>query len=98
MIIVVPTQSAIAASSWLLMPNSGQSELMPPSGSMTPWYQEIAPAGDDQRGGQHDAGIPGGAAERRPDVAGRSCSMNRPTRVPASRVVRMNSASNMIAK
>ena len=27
-----------------------------------------------------------------------SCSMNRPTRVPASMIVRMNSASNMIAK
>ena len=27
-----------------------------------------------------------------------SCSMNRPTRVPASTAVRMNSASNMIAK
>ena len=27
-----------------------------------------------------------------------SCSMKRPTRVPASIVVRMNSASNMIAK
>ena len=28
----------------------------------------------------------------------RSCRMNRPTRVPASSVVRMNNASNMIAK
>jgi hypothetical protein len=27
-----------------------------------------------------------------------SCSMKRPTRVPASTVVRMNNASNMIAK
>ena len=27
-----------------------------------------------------------------------SCSMNRPTRVPVSSVVRMNSASNMMAK
>ena len=27
-----------------------------------------------------------------------SCSMNRATRVPASTAVRMNSASNMIAK
>src|SRR4051812_5867944 len=27
-----------------------------------------------------------------------SCNMNRPTRVPASKVVRMNTASNMMAK
>jgi hypothetical protein len=35
-ITVVPTQSATVASSWLLMPKSGQSELMPPLGSITP--------------------------------------------------------------
>ncbi len=35
--IVVPTQSATAARSWLAMPKSGHSELMPPSGSTTPW-------------------------------------------------------------
>ena len=28
----------------------------------------------------------------------KSCSMKRPTRVPASSVVRMNTASNMMAK
>ena len=33
---VVATHSATAASSWLAMPNSGHSELMPPSGSITP--------------------------------------------------------------
>lgn len=32
----VTTVSAIAASSWLAMPNSGKSVLMPPSGSVTP--------------------------------------------------------------
>ena len=32
----VTTVSAIAASSWLAMPNSGNSVLMPPSGSVTP--------------------------------------------------------------
>src|SRR4030095_5075561 len=36
MMTVVPTVSAIAARSWLLMPNIGQSELIPPSGSRTP--------------------------------------------------------------
>ena len=33
---VVATHSAMAASNWLAMPNSGHSELMPPSGSRTP--------------------------------------------------------------
>ena len=35
--IVVASASAVEASSWFAMPNSGQSELMPPSGSTTPW-------------------------------------------------------------
>ena len=34
--IVVPTQSATAASSWFEMPNNGQSVFTPPSGSITP--------------------------------------------------------------
>ena len=34
--IVVATHSAIAANNWLAIPNSGQSELIPPSGSRTP--------------------------------------------------------------
>ena len=38
--IVVARQSAMAASIWLAMPNSGQSELMPPSGSRTPWIRK----------------------------------------------------------
>src|SRR5947207_801762 len=33
---VVATQSAIPASNWLEIPNSGHSELMPPNGSRTP--------------------------------------------------------------
>ena len=33
---VVARQRAMAARSWLAMPKSGQSELMPPSGSRTP--------------------------------------------------------------
>ena len=67
--IVVPTHSATAASSWLLMPNSGHSELMPPSGSMHALHQEVAPRRHDQRRGEHGARIPRGPAERRPDVA-----------------------------
>jgi hypothetical protein len=35
--IVVATTSATAASNWFEMPKSGQSELMPPSGSITPF-------------------------------------------------------------
>ena len=35
-IMVVARHNAMAASIWLAMPNSGQSELMPPSGSRTP--------------------------------------------------------------
>ena len=36
-ITVVPTHSAIAASSWFEMPKIGQSRFTPPSGSVTPW-------------------------------------------------------------
>ena len=35
---VTHSVSAIAASSWLEMPKSGKSWLMPPSGSVTPTY------------------------------------------------------------
>ena len=34
--IVVATTRATAASNWFEIPNSGQSELMPPNGSTTP--------------------------------------------------------------
>src|SRR5207249_6795203 len=37
--IVVPRQSATTDSNWLARPKSGQSELIPPSGSMTPTYK-----------------------------------------------------------
>src|SRR5215208_4429066 len=36
MMSVVPTHRATDARSWLLIPKSGQSELIPPSGSSTP--------------------------------------------------------------
>ena len=36
----VPSISAIPASIWLAMPNSGHKVLMPPSGSTTPWYRK----------------------------------------------------------
>ena len=41
---------------------------MPPFGSMTPDVQEVAPAGHDQGAGHEHRGIPGGAAERLPEV------------------------------
>jgi hypothetical protein len=43
----VITVSAIPASSWLAMPKSGKSELMPPSGSVVP-ISSMLP---------HDAGV-----------------------------------------
>ena len=70
--------------------------LIPPSGSSA-GVEEVAPGAD------HDAlvtrpGFHRRATDRLPDVADVSCSKKRPTRVPASTVVRINSASNMIAK
>src|SRR5690606_662898 len=38
--ITVATVSAIAASSWLAIPNSGNNWLMPPSGSVTPAHRK----------------------------------------------------------
>ena len=37
---IVANASAVAASSWFAMPKSGHSELIPPSGSITPWYKK----------------------------------------------------------
>src|SRR6185503_20338162 len=98
MITVVPTVSAMQASSWLLMPNIGHRELIPPSGSSTPCTRKyphppaiIALARTTL--GYHDSS-PNGFHTCPPS----SCSMNRPTRVPASIVVRMNRASNRMAK
>ena len=60
--------------------------------------EEIAPSCDDETARHQHRRIPRGLAERLPDVPSMSCSMKRPTRVPASSVVRMNTASNMMAK
>ena len=54
------TASAIAASSWLAMPNSGKSVLMPPSGSVTPMIR-TAPQPPTMIGGAE----PGARAARR---------------------------------
>ena len=60
--------------------------------------QKVAPRGHDRRAGRDHSRHPARAAQRRHDVAQQSCSMKRPTRVPASMMVRMKSASNMMAK
>src|ERR1035441_10361174 len=96
--IVVQTHSATVASNWFEIPKSGQRLLIPPNGSVTPWYKKYP----------HAATI--SALERmmlgyqpvRPNGFQKwpktSCNMKRPTRVPASIIVRMNKASNMMAK
>ncbi len=88
----------MAASSWLAMPNSGNSVLMPPSGSVTP-ISSTAPqaptmtAVQSQAPGRQECSLNFGTK-----LPIESCSMKRATRVPASTAVRMNSASNMMAK
>src|SRR6266702_157220 len=98
MMMAVDTDNAIAASIWLEIPNSGHRMLIPPLGSITPMYRKY-----------HQPAtlsvlemITDGYQDVRPNGAemcpSRSCNMKRPTRVPASIVVRMNTASNMMAK
>ena len=89
---------AIAASSWLAMPNSGNRVLMPPSGSSTPMSRiDPQPATITavviQAPSRHEW-----SRKRWLMPPRASDSMKRATRVPASTLVRMNSASNMIAK
>src|SRR5688500_6746589 len=92
------TDRAMAASSWLAMPKSGKSVLMPPSGSVTP-ISSTAPhaatmmAVQSQAPGRQECSLNLGTK-----LPIESCSMKRATRVPASTAVRMNSASNMMAK
>ena len=65
------TDSAMAASSWLAMPNSGKSVLMPPSGSVTP-ISSTAPQAPTMTGGaEPGAGTPGVLLELRDEVADR---------------------------
>ena len=97
----VTTVSAIAASSWLAMPNSGNSVLIPPSGSVTPISRMLPHAATTITLQIQAPTRQLGLRSRRsgpPRLASPSESMKRATRVPASTVVRMNSASNMIAK
>ena len=97
----VTTVSAIAASSWLAMPNSGNSVLMPPSGSVTPINRMLPHAATTARLQIHTPGRQLGfrsLVSGPPRLPSASESMKRATLVPASTAVRMNSASNMIAK
>src|SRR6266480_4638556 len=96
--IVVSRQSATTESNWLANPKSGQRELMPPRGSTTPSYKNQPHADTsstlEKRFALHERVLPSG----RQRFPRKSWSKKRPTRVPASMVVRINKASNMIAK
>ncbi len=101
MITTVTTVSAIAASSWLAIPNSGNRVLIPPSGSVTPISRMLPHAATTMMLHTHAPTRQLGLRSfvmGPPRLLSPSESMNRATRVPASTVVRMNSASNMIAK
>ncbi len=94
------SDNAMAASSWLAIPNRGKSTLMPPSGSVTP-MSRMAPHRAQTT--MVEIQLPrvhvGSLKRRRPGMEPReSVIMKRATRVPASTVVRMNRASNMMAK
>src|SRR6266478_1912713 len=94
----VHSVSAMAASIWLAVPNSGHMVQMPPSGSITPVYRK-EPHSAHARAEpmmllvQDLVSLKAGIA-----LPTRSWIMKRQTRVPASTVVRMNSASNRMAK
>ena len=80
------------------MPNSGHSELIPPSGSFTPCHRKYPQAATISA---LVARIEGYQLVRPSGFhtwPSASCTMKRPTRVPASSTVRINNASNMMAK
>ena len=80
------------------MPNSGNSVLMPPSGSVTPMISTAPHAATMMAVQTHAPTRHEVSLKRGTTLPRESWSMNRATRVPASTAVRMNSASNMIAK
>ena len=90
--------SAIAASIWLVAPNSGHIVQIPPSGSMTPAYSRYPHSA--QARAEPIRLLPHAWVSLNAGIAlpTRSWIMKRQTRVPASTVVRMNSASNRMAK
>src|SRR3954466_10746483 len=89
---VVPTANATTASNWLATPKSGQIELMLPV--QMKYDQDTTMMMVDSNDAGSQSVRPNGFHTRPPN----SCSTNLPMRVPESIVVRMNTASNMIAK
>ena len=89
---VVTTHRAIAASSWLAMPNMGQMVWMEPVQISEP-QPMVTSAVQSQTPGHQS--IFWNFGEKLPRT---SWSRNRAMRVPVSIVVRMKSASNMMAK
>ena len=89
---MVTTASAITASNWLAMPNIGQMvstepvQIKAPQPAVTTAVDSTAPGSQSVRS---NAGY---------TLPNDSCTRNRAIRVPVSIVVRMNRASNMIAK
>src|SRR5450759_4273304 len=71
---------------------------MPPSGSFTPTYRKYPHSATTTALADQEAGFQEMLAYLGQTLPIVSCSMKRPTRVPASTAVRMKSASNMIAK
>lgn len=80
------------------MPNNGKNVLIPPRGSVTPRYRMLPHPATMTRVQSHTPGRHVTSRKRGTTLPTESCSMNRATRVPASTAVRMNRASNMIAK
>jgi len=60
--------------------------------------KKVAPQGDDNGAGQQNSGHPAGTAKGFQTRPPRSCTIKRPTRVPASSTVSIKSASNIMAK
>src|SRR5207253_9791606 len=91
--IVVHRQSAITESSWFASPKSGQSVLMPPSGSTTPSYKNQPHAATsrtlEKKFAVHDRVFPSG----RHTIHNKTSTKNRPTRLPAIIPAKMTIAS-----
>ena len=91
--------SAIAASIWFEMPNSGHKVLIPAERVNHALIEKISPGEHGERGCDAVRKPVSPVLQRRHKrFPSKSCNMNRPARVPASTAVRMNSASNRIAK
>ena len=90
--IVVATASATTASSWFATPKSGHTVLMLPVQMKYAHANTIRIVATTVPGSQS---VRANGFQARPR---NSCSRNRPMRVPESIVVRMNTASNMMAK